>query len=123
MNRKEDEVKDKDVARYEPEAGDLIAFTNIRPKSMDDLNKLIKYHIAYVQAPRDKRTKMIPIRSSKCMEDIKPFMRSKDNKEQRLYAVYLTNMTTNVRIWKALNSDMENANMNIIGKVLRAVQL
>ncbi|KAL5102072.1 hypothetical protein RYX36_006399 [Vicia faba] len=35
---------------YEPGSGDLIVFTNIRPKSLDDLNTLKRpYHIAYVE--------------------------------------------------------------------------
>jgi senataxin len=41
------------------------------------------------------------------------------NKAQKLYAVYLINMTTNVRIWKAFNSEMEGSNMNKIQKVLQ----
>ncbi|CAJ2652928.1 unnamed protein product [Trifolium pratense] len=44
---------------------------------------------------------------------------SRRNNAQKLYAVYLVNMTTNVRIWKALNSEMEGSNMNIIKKVLQ----
>lgn len=35
---------------YEPGSGDLIVFTNIRPKSLDDLNTIKSpYHIAYVE--------------------------------------------------------------------------
>jgi hypothetical protein len=30
------------------------------------------------------------------------------------------NLTTNIRVWKALNSELEGANMNMIKKVLQA---
>jgi hypothetical protein len=42
------------------------------------------------------------------------------NKKETLFAVYLMNMTTNVRIWKALNPAPEGGNTNIIKTVLQA---
>ncbi|XP_028800617.1 probable helicase MAGATAMA 3 isoform X3 [Neltuma alba] len=104
--------------RYEPASGDLIALTDGRPKGIEDFNKPGRfYHVAYVQGSKNGQ---ITILSSKSME-IDPGMRS--NNVQTFYAVYLINLTTNIRIWKALNSQLEGANLNIIGKVLQSDKL
>lgn len=107
-----------DVGKYEPEVGDIFAFTDVRPRSIHDLTSLKRhYHIAYVRRPKDGFTEEIPILLSKYME-----MNGESdlsNKKQKLYAVYLMNMTTNIRIWRALNSQLEGADMNNIKKVLQ----
>ncbi|KAL2317323.1 hypothetical protein Fmac_031199 [Flemingia macrophylla] len=109
----------KVVGSYEPEVGDLIAFTNIRLRSMDDLKKTRKhFYIAYVNGPRDEFTDEIPILSSMFLENDIGFDLS-SNRKQKLYAVYLSNMTTNIRIWKALNLQFEGANVSIFNKVLK----
>ncbi|KAI4299682.1 hypothetical protein L6164_033116 [Bauhinia variegata] len=104
----------KDVEKYEPEVGDLIAFTDIRPKSKHDFlqGPGKNYHIAYVYRSRDENTDKITILSSK-LQEIQQGTWSN-------YAIYLLNMTTNLRIWKALNSELEGANTCIIRKVLQA---
>ncbi|WJX63847.1 hypothetical protein P8452_48685 [Trifolium repens] len=104
------------VGKYEPEVGDLIAFTNIRPRSVYDLSRIKHYcHIAYIHGLKDEFTDEIPILLSKYMDmEMHSKFDLRKNKAQKLYAVYLVNMTTNVRIWKALNSEMEGSNMNII---------
>ncbi|XP_034197097.1 helicase SEN1-like [Prunus dulcis] len=95
-----------EAENYEPQTGDLIALTDIRPTCSDHLNRLRdSYLIAYVRPGRDNR---LFIRSSK------PISRGGGRK---LFAVFLINMTTNVRIWKALIS--EKANTNIIKNVLQ----
>jgi senataxin len=45
---------------------------------------------------------------------------SRNNNTPKLYAIYLLNLTTNIRVWKALNIELEGANMNMIKKVLQA---
>lgn len=113
-----DEVDMKGIAPYEPQAGDLIAFTDRKPKNIDDLNRPTEYyHIAFVLGTKDDSSGKIPILSSKFM-DMEPGTRIKEN--QKLYAVYLLNMITYVRVWKALNSEIEGSNNNIIQNVLRA---
>ncbi|KAK2376777.1 P-loop containing nucleoside triphosphate hydrolase superfamily protein [Trifolium repens] len=109
------------VGKYEPEVGDLIAFTNIRPRSVYDLSRIKNYcHIAYICGSKDEFTDEIPILLSKYMDiEMHGKFDLRKSKPQKLYAVYLVNMTTNVRIWKALNSEMEGSNMNIIKKVLQ----
>ncbi|KAL4299539.1 hypothetical protein AHAS_Ahas17G0111000 [Arachis hypogaea] len=103
---------------YELMLGDVIAFTPVRPKCIDDLNSPKNfYHIGYVVRPKRAYDNVIPILSSKLMETKNEYDRSGGVK--KLYAVHLMNILTNVRIWKALNSQLEDADMSIIEKVLR----
>ncbi|KAA8532130.1 hypothetical protein F0562_006728 [Nyssa sinensis] len=110
---------ENDIGMYEPEVGDLIALTEVRPKCIDDLNRPERpYIVALVQGRRgDNSPDRLPVRSSK------PIMFHQDKKDKKkgtLFATYLTNMTTNTRIWKALNSEVKGVNMNIIQKVLQS---
>lgn len=110
----------KDVGTYEPEVGDLIALTDFKPKTVEDLNRPRRYyHIAYVYGSKES-TDGISVLSSKCidMEINSNYLRS--NNAPKLYAIYLLNLTTNIRVWKALNSELEGANMNMIKKMLKA---
>ncbi|KAI4299679.1 hypothetical protein L6164_033113 [Bauhinia variegata] len=113
LRRTDDNYDVKDIGKYEPESGDLIAFTDIRPKRIDDLQRPGKsFHIAYVHGSRGGSTDKITILSSKHME----IQRGTGS----IYAIYLLNMTTNLRIWKALISGLKGAEMNLIRKVLQA---
>lgn len=115
-----DDVEDavEDVGRYEPTLGDVIAFTDIRPKCIDDLNRPKRYyHIAYVTGPADEDANEFPILSSKYME----MMDERDlrsNQVTKLYAVHLLNILTNILIWNALNSGLVNAERNIVEQAL-----
>ncbi|CAJ2652924.1 unnamed protein product [Trifolium pratense] len=111
-----DSVEDRE--NYEPATGDLIAFTNIRPKSLDDLNtRKSPYHIAYVVRAKNQFSDKIKVLSSKSMNmDIEHDLGR--NNELKLYAVFLINLTTNVRISDALNSRSEGEHLNIIKTVL-----
>jgi senataxin len=107
----------KDVGKYEPEVGDLIVLTDIKPKTIEDLNKPRRYyHIAYVCGSKES-TNEISIFSSKYID---MEINSRNNSTPKLYAIYLLNLTTNIRVWKALNIELEGANMNMIKKVLQA---
>ncbi|KAK9950676.1 hypothetical protein M0R45_006152 [Rubus argutus] len=105
---------------YEPQVGDIIALTNVKPKCIDDLNRPPRfYHIAYVskandidEFPDDLQFKIL---SSKPINYGEPDTRT--SKREPLFAVYLMNLTTNVRVWKALKS--KEGNTNIINKVLK----
>ncbi|GAU32052.1 hypothetical protein TSUD_214070 [Trifolium subterraneum] len=119
-------LKSETTGNYKPVSGDLIALTHIRPKGLSELNTLESpYRIAYVKEAR-KEWKELPDRisvlTSKCMKmDIENDLGNNkelsskcmkmeirydlwNNKELKLYAVHLMNMTTNVRIWDALNT-------------------
>ncbi|KAG5534408.1 hypothetical protein RHGRI_022508 [Rhododendron griersonianum] len=104
---------------YEPEFGDLIALTEVRPKRVDDLDRpKSPYLIALVKWVDKDNLDHIAIRASK------PIVLGEDEDEDgqgnkrkpSLFVVYLTNMITNQRIWTALKSQL---NTNIIRRVLQ----
>lgn len=101
---------------YEPGSGDLIAITHIKPKSLSDLNSLKSpYHIAYVKWGGNQSSDKISVMSSKFISEFD----FRKNNTHRMYAVSLMNMTTNVRIWKALSSQSKGDHLNLIQKVLQ----
>ncbi|PHU19176.1 hypothetical protein BC332_10327 [Capsicum chinense] len=116
----EDKRELKNESKYEPEVGDLIAITDVKPRRIEDLNRPKRsYAIAIVQGMKDEGSGRIPILSSQLI----PFKKSdRENGEQgdKLFIVYLSNLTTNMRIWSALNSDLENSNLKIIETVLES---
>ncbi|KAK4717911.1 hypothetical protein R3W88_016249 [Solanum pinnatisectum] len=103
---------------YEPEVGDLIGFSDVRLKSMDDLNRPKRsFLIALVQG-KDENLDRLTILSSKPI----PFVKQPNDKGERgdnLFIVYLSNLTTNIRIWKILISDLKSANLKIIKTMLK----
>ncbi|PQQ08561.1 helicase SEN1-like [Prunus yedoensis var. nudiflora] len=107
---------ESNAGKYEPAVGDIFALTNIRPKCIDDLNRPTNFYlIAYVLGSKDESSDNLQILSSKPING-EGYKQIKSKKET-LFAVYLMNMTTNVRVWKALNS--EKTNTNIIKNVLQ----
>ncbi|KAL8472335.1 hypothetical protein ACS0TY_029521 [Phlomoides rotata] len=86
---------DNNAGMYQPEVGDLMALTEVRPKCIDDLNGPKRsYVVALVQGYKDDKTNKILIKSSRAILY---------EKADELFAVYLTNLKTNLRIWKALH--------------------
>lgn len=106
---KSNENKNDQMA-YEPQHGDLIAITSGKPRSTADLEG--SYVVASVQFAKDDL--VLTVLSSKPLENN---MDRKNNPS--LFAVFLINMTTNIRIWQALTSDHKDRNMKIIENVLR----
>ncbi|KAM6589846.1 hypothetical protein CsatA_012451 [Cannabis sativa] len=90
---------------YKPENGDLIAITSVKPRSVNDLHR--HFVIASVQGVKDD---VVTLLSSK------PIL----FENSILFAVYLINMNTNIRIWQALTSDPKERNMKIIDKVIKS---
>ncbi|KAG7997202.1 hypothetical protein I3843_01G200400 [Carya illinoinensis] len=100
---------------YQPQNGDLIAITDVKPKSVEDLDRPSRsYVVAYVHKVIEGGLITLSVLSSQ------PILveEQKSQNKQTLYAVFLTNMTTNIRIWRALNSQLEGGNLNFIQKVL-----
>lgn len=121
MQKLGDSENDREM--YEPETGDLIALTDIRPTCIDDLSRHKgSYLIALVRKARknirDESFDEIQILSSKPIEFEQNMQKNK--KRAIRFAVFLINMATNLRIWKALKSGLGGTNMNIIKKVLQA---
>lgn len=120
---------------YEPEVGDLLALTDARPKDIADLNRPgINYLLAYVHRVSNglddvDNHETLSILTSKPIEFE---LENKQNKRESVIAgqeiqkksratvfvVYLANMTTNARIWRSLNSDLQGGNTNVIQNVL-----
>lgn len=117
VNKMNDVENGKEL--YVPENGDLLVLAEVWPKCIGDLSWFNEsYKIALVQ--RKKRFEHedydeIQILSSKPIKE--QDMQQHTEKKTR-FAVFLTNMKTNVRIWKAL-SLLGEGNMNIIQQVLQ----
>ncbi|KAI5591251.1 hypothetical protein POPTR_004G077650v4 [Populus trichocarpa] len=120
---------------YEPDVGDLLALTDVRPKDIDDLNRPgFNYLLAYVhrlsewQDDDDKYVILSTLTSKPIQFEIEDQENKKESiiagkgrrktMKANVYVVYLVNMMTNIRIWRSLNSDLEGGNMNIIQNVL-----
>ena len=93
--------------------GDIIALTNGRPKYKDLDRPNRPFLVAFVQKVKDDN--ILTILASK------PILaeEQENKKRETIYAICLINMTTNIRIWRALNSQLEGKNLDIIGKVLQ----
>ncbi|KAK7820527.1 hypothetical protein CFP56_038725 [Quercus suber] len=124
---------DEDPGSYEPEVGDLIALTDFRPKSIDDLDRPTRFYlIAYVYGTKAESSGKLQILASKRIRTEPNMQRNMretflgwkretfpTNKKETILAVYLMNMTTIVRMWRAVNSDLEGGNRNILNKVVQ----
>ncbi|KAK4551022.1 hypothetical protein RGQ29_032600 [Quercus rubra] len=98
---------------YEPMVGDIIALTNVRPKYNDLDRPNRPFLVAFVQKVKDDNILTILASKPILAED------QGNKKRETLYAICLINMTTNIRIWRALNFELESKNLDIIGKVLQ----
>lgn len=104
-----DQEVDNNKIVYEPKAGDLIAFTDVRPKGIDDLNTPKRpYLIALVQGTGDDDSSRI-LSSKPILFD--KSRRGNDKKSGKDFIVFLTNLTTNIRIWTALKSGERSMNL------------
>ncbi|GMI88715.1 hypothetical protein like AT1G65810 [Hibiscus trionum] len=100
---------------YRPQGGDLAVLTDVRPTCISDLNRpTMPFLLAYVQGMDNEQ---ISIRSSKPVM-IEQTMQSYQKKQIDLFFVFLTNVTTNIRIWKALHPDPLRGNLDMIYKVI-----
>ncbi|XP_055826472.1 uncharacterized protein LOC129894890 [Solanum dulcamara] len=106
--------------KYKPVNGDLIALSDVIPRRIDDLNRpKISYLIGIIYGIQDEDSYQINILSSKPISFQKP-NNEKGEKEDKYFVVYLSNLTTNLRIWAALNPNVENTNLNIIKTLLKS---
>ncbi|MFS8034318.1 putative P-loop containing nucleoside triphosphate hydrolase, DNA2/NAM7 helicase, helicase [Helianthus anomalus] len=97
---------------YEPRVGDLIAFTQVKPKCINDLCQSNRYFLtAYVTSVLESPMEFIVLSS----HDLTESDLFEIQERPKCFVVYLTNLTTNMRIWQALNPP---ANMNVIQTTL-----
>ncbi|KAL8139241.1 hypothetical protein V2J09_005262 [Rumex salicifolius] len=97
--------------KYEPESGDLISVTDVKPKRIEDINRpsMQGNFVAYVTSVKDKHSNKMHFVSSRPI----------DCMNKKLFAVYIGNLTMNLRIWKSLNHDPNGPNLNVIESLLR----
>ncbi|KAL5723305.1 hypothetical protein ACHQM5_006719 [Ranunculus cassubicifolius] len=104
---------------YEPQKGDVIALTDIRPKCIDDLIRPPRnYLLAYVSRGDDEESLSLPeILAAKPIFEEENYDEDgqKKRKPFKLYATFLINITTNLRICTAL---LGGKNYSIIKEVL-----
>ncbi|XVF41433.1 hypothetical protein PTKIN_Ptkin01aG0279700 [Pterospermum kingtungense] len=102
---------------YEPQAGDLVALTDVRPKCISDLQRpKMSYLLAYVQSVDSDDPDQLLILSSKPILIEQEIQR---REKHTLFLVYLMNMTTNLRIWNALHPDPNGGNLKMINKIIQ----
>ncbi|KAI3926683.1 hypothetical protein MKW92_000475 [Papaver armeniacum] len=111
----EDGKPDKDV--YKPQGSDIIAFSDVRPERVKDFVR-VSYIPAMILGVDEEMPYLVEVLTSK------PIIVEDENGEENLikdplFAVFLINMTTNLRIWRALHPSGAR-NENIIKEVLRA---
>ncbi|KAI3966447.1 hypothetical protein MKW92_008200 [Papaver armeniacum] len=95
--------------------GDVIAFSDVKSTRVEDLTRL-SYIPALVQEVEDEgKAYMVKILASKPLE----FDEGSQKKFEHLFAVFLVNVATNCRIWRALNG----GNLSIVEEVLDAAPL
>ncbi|KAF9624450.1 hypothetical protein IFM89_011458 [Coptis chinensis] len=112
IETRRDEKDKRDV--YEPQKGDVIALSDVRPMCVDDLNRPPRFYVSglVVRGVDDDSPNMLQILTSKPIS----FKERKENGET-LFATFLINITTNNRIWRALQGENEH---NMIKEVLNA---
>ncbi|XP_056694321.1 uncharacterized protein [Spinacia oleracea] len=104
---------------YEPESGDLLALTNVRPKCLADIDSpKLPFLMALVQRVTEKNEEGYKL-SVRLSKPIAPEVCILEKGCWVTFAVLLTNLTTNNRIWKALNLELGEGSFNIISNVLQ----
>ncbi|KAF9624453.1 hypothetical protein IFM89_011461 [Coptis chinensis] len=113
--RQRDEGNKRDT--YEPQMYDVFALTtSVKPKCVDDLNRPPKCYLPAVVVgvgDEDDNPDLFTILTSK------PLLEQEYQEKNIgvLYATFLINIATNIRIWKALHG---GENVNILKEVLNA---
>ncbi|XP_014518833.1 uncharacterized protein LOC106776048 isoform X1 [Vigna radiata var. radiata] len=109
----------------EPEIGQLFTLTNTRLKCIDDLNKRgNSYLLGLIRKVRKKKDEEdvyeVQILASKPIK-LEMYWQEDGTYVYGIYgfAAYLINITTNMRIWNALNSDPEGPDIHVIKQLLQ----
>ncbi|PIA63251.1 hypothetical protein AQUCO_00200935v1 [Aquilegia coerulea] len=98
---------------YEPQPWDVIALSDAIPSCIDDLNKPPRYYFpALVVGVGDvDNPNMFEIFTTKPIF----VQKRQETKRETLFATFLINITTNIRIWRALHAE---EHLNLIKVVL-----
>ncbi|KAF8052886.1 hypothetical protein N665_1494s0001 [Sinapis alba] len=96
---------------------DLIALTDKRPNRVDGFNITNEpYVVAIVCKADPDRPNVVTILASKplLLENVHQM-----KKKESLFGVYMTNITTNIRIWNSLHLGLDGGNLNLLSTVLQ----
>ncbi|KAL8103849.1 hypothetical protein AgCh_028151 [Apium graveolens] len=116
-----------DKEMYVPQVGHLIALTTTKPKHVSDLDKpKSPYLLAVVQKIKVKSSDTVEILTSQNVSwcwrvkgKNKSTRKQEVEEKEKMYAVHLTSLTTNIRIWQALNSELESKSMKLIEQLIK----
>ncbi|KAK9724097.1 hypothetical protein RND81_05G047900 [Saponaria officinalis] len=103
---------------YDPEAGDLVVLTNTKPRRTEDLIKPDQPLLLALVSPTDDESDMTRLLLSKDVgSDLCPRL---GEPVTRVFVTYLTNLITNMRIWKALHPD-PLVSISLVSKILTPI--
>ncbi|KAJ0256135.1 p-loop containing nucleoside triphosphate hydrolases superfamily protein [Hirschfeldia incana] len=99
---------------------DLIALTDKRPNRLDGFNITNEpYVVAIVCKADPDRPSFLTILASKPLLLENVHQMRKNEKRESLFGVYMTNITTNVRIWNSLHLGLHGGSLNLLSTVLK----
>ncbi|XP_071707110.1 DNA polymerase alpha-associated DNA helicase A-like [Rutidosis leptorrhynchoides] len=110
---------------YEPQCGDLIALTDVKPKFVDDLERPNKsYVIAIVQGAKTESSIYFVLSSKPLNEQgvgviQNDVLSNTAHTDLKHFVVYLTNVTTNIRISQALYPEREGDQKRMLEKLIQ----
>ncbi|PIA63253.1 hypothetical protein AQUCO_00200937v1 [Aquilegia coerulea] len=110
---KTDSVEENKRDIYEPQPWDVIALSDVMPRCVDDLNRSPRYYFPAIVVGVGENDSTFKIFTTKPL----CFQRCQKNERVALFATFLINITTNIRIWRALHGE---EHLNIIKAVLNA---
>nr|VDD63559.1 unnamed protein product [Brassica oleracea] len=99
---------------------DLIALTDKRPNRLDGFSITNEpYVVAIVCKADPDRPNVITILASKPLLLENLHQMRKNEKRESLFGVYMTNITTNVRIWHSLHLGLQGGDLSLLSTVLQ----
>ncbi|XP_074319095.1 helicase sen1-like [Silene latifolia] len=101
---------------YDPESGDVFALSNVRPRNVGDLIRPGQNIIfAYVDLASEDEPSILITPS----EELNRSELLSKEKNTRLFATFVMNLTTNKRIWKALHPCPQSPNLGLLENLLQ----
>ncbi|RAL49903.1 hypothetical protein DM860_002194 [Cuscuta australis] len=103
------------ILPYKPESEDVIALSNVRPERIEDLNRPKMSYLIAVVKPKEEEDESdwFTILAAKPLDSLQTFEEDR-RRGNKLFIVYLTNLTTHTRIWSSLNVNPKNASLKIV---------
>ncbi|KAH9606725.1 hypothetical protein KSS87_003789 [Heliosperma pusillum] len=101
---------------YDPQSGDVFALSNVKPRNVGDLVRPGQNIIfAFVELASEDEPSILITPSEEL--DLSKLLRKEKN--TRLFATFVMNLTTSTRIWKALHPSPKSPNLGLIENLLQ----